>query len=459
MKRKKMSISTDFYDIFDIDGSGFLFNIYTSSLIKLDAQAKAKLLECKESNNLNVFSQSEYEILQKELFIVDESDERSRRLAIKNSCHTSKYKNSSVIKIDIALTNKCNFICPYCYEKKILNKNLATGDGCNEYIQKLKRYTLHSISSTTKTLEVVFYGGEPLLEKEFMTQINDAFVDISNSTGVEYKSVLITNGSLLDYNIINILKSHLDYIQITVDGMKETRNSRRTTSFKEDTFTKIIGNIKFLLANDIDVSIRINVDKSNAGSALDLLDFLHDSLGDGRYNSGTGKYNVDIARTSGFTASFSLNEYVPVYAKLAEKAFQRHQIDLTLSAPPLAAFCTAETQNANIVLDNFGNIYKCWDRVYEEHDICNTLDNILNGHPANLRSLDYIENVSLDAVNNGKCMECKYINHCGGFCPKIRMNIKDGETDNIYKDDMCKKYIYSMLKEKIKIYLKNADVL
>ncbi|MDR0557570.1 MAG: hypothetical protein LBG43_06865 [Treponema sp.] len=139
MKRKKMSISTDFYDIFDIDGSGFLFNIYTSSLIKPDAQAKANPLECGESNSLNVFSQSEYEVLQKELFIVDESGERPRRLSIKNSCHASKYKNSGVIKIDTALTNKRNFICPYCYEKKILNKNLAAGGDCDEYIQKLKR--------------------------------------------------------------------------------------------------------------------------------------------------------------------------------------------------------------------------------------------------------------------------------------------------------------------------------
>lgn len=60
----------------------------------------------------------------------------------------------------------------------------------------------------------------------------------------------------------------------------------------------------------------------------------------------------------------------------------------------LVAFCTAETQNANIVLDNFGNIYKCWDHVYEEHYICNNLDNILNGRLDNFRSLDYIENVS-----------------------------------------------------------------
>ncbi|MDR2773871.1 MAG: hypothetical protein LBC19_03850 [Tannerella sp.] len=92
-----MNILTDFHDIFDIDESSYLFNIYTSSLIKLDAQAKVKLLECKKSNSLNVFSQSEYEILQKELFIIDESDERSRCLVIKNSYHTSKYKDSSVI--------------------------------------------------------------------------------------------------------------------------------------------------------------------------------------------------------------------------------------------------------------------------------------------------------------------------------------------------------------------------
>jgi uncharacterized protein len=121
---------------------------------------------------------------------VNESYERSRYLVIKNNCHTSKYKNSSVIKIDIAMTNKCNFICPYCYEKKIVNKNLTIGNDCNEYIQKLKKYTLNSISSATKTLEVVFYGGEPLLEKEIMTNINNAFIDINNSTGVEYKSVI-----------------------------------------------------------------------------------------------------------------------------------------------------------------------------------------------------------------------------------------------------------------------------
>ncbi|MDR0557569.1 MAG: hypothetical protein LBG43_06860 [Treponema sp.] len=108
-----------------------------------------------------------------------------------------------------------------------------------------------------------------MVEKEFMTKINGAFVDISDSTGVEYKSVLMTNGSSLDSDIVDTLKANLDYIQIAADGMKETQ---------------IIDNIKFLPANDVDASIRINADKSNAGSALDSLDFLYDSLCDGRYN-------------------------------------------------------------------------------------------------------------------------------------------------------------------------------
>jgi hypothetical protein len=32
---------------------------------------------------------------------------------------------------------------------------------------------------------------------------------------------------------------------------------------------------------------------------------------------------------------------------------------------------------------------------------------------------------------------------------------KNGKIDNIFKDDFCKKFVYSILKEKIKIYLKN----
>ena len=64
-------------------------------------------------------------------------------------------------------------------------------------------------------------------------------------------------------------------------------------------------------------------------------------------------------------------------------------------------------------------------------------------------TLDFIENLSLENVNNKECFKCKYCKYCQGLCPAIRRSILNGIEENIYKDDLCKKIIRERLENEI----------
>ena len=171
-----------------------------------------------------------------------------------------------VTSFKILTTTDCNARCFYCYESGIKkhDMSLETADKVVEYIIK---------KSGKKKVTLAWFGGEPLMG----TEVIDRICSSVKEAGMEYISVMTSNGYLFDDEMIIRAKErwHLNNIQITLDGTEEVYN--RVKAYKdakdnESPFRRVMGNIKDLAGAGVRVNIRLNLTKENFGDLKKLLD-------------------------------------------------------------------------------------------------------------------------------------------------------------------------------------------
>ena len=447
---------TKYMELFYIDNNCYLFNLNNGALLELDNNLVSIINKNKnvEKLSLDGVCKDYISILQQQEFIVDDDYDKKQVLKNKITYSISKYnKEKDTLKIDFALTRKCNFNCPYCFEKENLSNtkenttNLLkkTGESIYEYIDKLTN------NGVIKLVNIVFYGGEPTIEKTFVIDFINKVQKMLETKKVQFKYVFVTNGYLFDKSFTNKLdNTSCKFVQITIDGEKSFHNNRRTNNLKINTFDTIIENINNLLKNKFYVVIRLNVDRTNFVSVKNFLLNIEDLIDKKFY----GTYlNVDVARVFGSKDSYNLYEYEKYREILVDIALSKNLMSSNISSQPLTTFCVAETLGNDIVVDFYGNIYRCWNNVFDDDYKINNINNILKKNCDNLdfspATLDFVEKYSLNNVNNKYCFECKYCKYCQGLCPAVRKNILLANEKNIYVKRICQKIINRRLRQLI----------
>ena len=139
----------------------------------------------------------------------------------------------SPLCIDLELASVCDLACPHCYRQtmatpdKIMNKKLA--------------FKLIDQAAELKVPSMKFnWRGEPLLNPAIFEIINYA-----KSSGV-LETIINTNATELDEEASKkIIKSGLDLMIYSFDGgTKSSYEKMRPGRFKENTFNKVINNIR-----------------------------------------------------------------------------------------------------------------------------------------------------------------------------------------------------------------------
>lgn len=445
---------TDYASFFEIKGEKYLFHTQNCSLIHLDKKTYEILI----NNSVDKLNDHSIDILKTNNFLKKDKEYKY----IRNKYLNNKYKDSSSLKIDIAVTNNCNFNCSYCFEKKQKTFNKSIDIKTKRiFKEKLCNYVFHKIiSKNIKNITIVWYGGEPLIEDNYIIDINKIMESMTKKHNVKYEFIIISNGYLIDDNFIeNFKNSNIKYIQITLDGTENIHDKRRKLLNEKSSYKTILNNVELLLSNKIETVIRINIDKENYISAENFIYHLYNIFGV-KY---VGKYLfLDIARVFGSDNSLSNIEYNKIKNKLWKKC-----VDLGFVLPHLyndgiGVFCSAEADNSDIVVDIFGNIYKCWNYIFDKTKAYTSLHELEKWNyefiPDNNNRIKYVEEVSLLNINKGKCLECKYIMFCKGLCPDQRLKILEGEEENIYINNACVNIIENFIITNIEKLLEGANL-
>ena len=119
------------------------------------------------------------------------------------------------------LTHNCNLNCSYCYtgEKKDFSMT-------KEIVNKSIDFVLEeAIKTKAKKLNITFFGGEPLLEKQKIFHIINELNRRKRNLIINYQ--MSTNGLLLTEKTMKLLFEKRVYVSLSIDGTPEINDMNR----------------------------------------------------------------------------------------------------------------------------------------------------------------------------------------------------------------------------------------
>ncbi|EPR07637.1 Cys-rich peptide radical SAM maturase CcpM [Ruminiclostridium papyrosolvens] len=153
--------------------------------------------------------------------------------------------NNKVKMITLQITKQCNLRCKYC----VYSGNYENRDHSNEKmtLETAKKgidfYIEHSKDNENGLL--AFYGGEPLLEFEFIKNCIEYFEERAEGKNIHLN--LTTNATLLTEEIVNYFQKHNVHLLISLDGPSEVHNKNRVYGYDDrGTFEKVMENLEMI---------------------------------------------------------------------------------------------------------------------------------------------------------------------------------------------------------------------
>lgn len=170
------------------------------------------------------------------------------------------------------LTSDCNFRCSYCYQSGILQRGKRMRYKTVILILQWLKEQLTAV--TPQMFEIHLYGGEPLLNPSALRSLLIGSRKICSMLGIRFGAYITTNGYLLTPGMAEDLVSlGVGTALISLDGPMQVHNKRRCLVNGKGSFRRILDNI-VLSTRELNICVRINIDKQNAGSVADLLKIL-----------------------------------------------------------------------------------------------------------------------------------------------------------------------------------------
>jgi radical SAM protein with 4Fe4S-binding SPASM domain len=311
------------------------------------------------------------------------------------------YQYSAPLRMDLALTFRCQNDCVHCYAGGPHETTELTTVQWKSVIDKLSEIGVFILT---------FTGGEPTLRED----LPELLLYAQNKGMV---TGLISNGQILnDKAFVGVLEnSGLDFVQITLESHKPQIHDLMTG--KKGSWKETVKGIQNAVQSEIYVSTNTTLSKHNAADFLTTIDYIK-GLGVDAFGCNSLIYSGKASSASEEFA-LSIEELNILLPKIRDKAhliglkflwytptqychFDPVQMGLGVKS------CTAAMINACVGPN--GDVYPC--QSYFE-----SLGNILTApwdkiwhHPLaeKLRSREYVE---------GKCKDCSQLQVCGGGCP------------------------------------------
>lgn len=408
------------YNIFIENGNNVLaYNSRTSALAEVSYPKYDTILKILENPNNECDEKLKQDLFYGGFLIQDDFDELA---SIRHDMYRARF-STEILQLTIAPTADCNFRCPYCYEKDVLENKVMTDD-----IEAKIISFINSKINSIHTLSITWYGGEPLLESKRIDHMSQQIIEMCDKHGVNFDAGIITNGYLLTpKNFLMLVKNKVKTIQITLDGTEETHDKRRYLKDGGKTFSKIVDNLYSLVNTYKEkkgelprINIRINADQNNQEEAFELLKYIS--------NSPLSKFiALDIAAVyDPLDVEHSYTLTFEDYNKLKDDFMdicraEGFQISNTLYYPKrINSVCVCDRINSGVIGPD-GSIYKCWEEI---GDINACIDQVGNNTVLNLPER-YYDYMLFDPTLSEQCSNCNILPVCmGGGCPLRRSRDK-----------------------------------
>jgi uncharacterized protein len=395
---------------FDRGDKWLIYNAYTNKAIIINKE----LFNVPEMIDDNVLNS-----LKKDFFILPDS---FNELEIIRQILSKKIHDKfSVVYIP---TFKCNLKCDYCYQQY----NNYHNENSISYYDVVK-WIANNISINTKEVNIQFYGGEPLLEKELIFNFLDK---LGVEIGKEKLCIcMCTNGFYLTKEFLFTLerKCRISEIQLTVHDFDKNPNNYHMT---------VIKNIReIILENKWILTLKFDINCENGNKILDFLLLLNIKVG----------YSITIAPIldCGSHSAIKLCEEDNMAIILD---IQRQLIDMDYKVNKRNSYiCHLLINPDAFVIDPQGYIYKCDSMAgTKEFAIGSIREYKVNSSLINLK-----ETYLLDLWNQpDECFECDVMPMCMGNC-RYRNKFNSRNAKVCYRE-MIKSQLLEEIEKKDRYY-------
>ena len=374
--------------------------------------------------------------------------------------------------ITVQLSQDCNLRCGYCpysvqglYENRNHNSKSISWETLRSGID----FLLNN-SSEVDELNISFYGGEPLLEKQMIYDSIDYINSKITSKRISYN--VTTNGTLLDLEFIQKIMNHNFMITVSLDGSKEDHDRNRKYVNGKGSFNSVVANISKIKERypKMYERIRFNTVLSPESNFSETFNFFRTSnlctFSNTNFNTLSTNYTTEIFE---YNQSFfeernyqTLKANLILLKKLKNEniADHKNEIELIFAYKEILStnnylFSKAHPGGTcvpglkKLFMDVNGSFFPC-ERIDENSKLMN-LGNVRDG--LDVSKVKKVMNIG--SVSEGECKECWAFHLCS-ICPAMiddginnqySKELKMSKCDQVRESALNKLKDYVMLKE------------
>lgn len=403
----------------------FLYNSFTDNRVAIEEdniKLEDLFFKIREKFALNNEEQEAADSLKDLGYLLDDEVDEKK---VFNEWFEAKVKEQTdYLQITIVTTMACNLRCTYCFEKEQLQNVKMTPEVSEKVIAWLKT----RIEQTQcKKLNLVYFGGEPLINVPAIRQIGSAMQSFCQQKNVAFNSGAITNGVLLTPKLVDELKTYgLSWVKITFDGDQETHDKMRIYKGGRGTFDQIFNNLE-AIAGKIKIKVHGNFNEETADSFNALLK---------RLQTAKFRHDLESVRFKPILPEMTNTPNQPMGSSCKQCIYTDKEIkqmlglhDATLKSgfdvvDPINLGPCEFYQRHGATIGVSGKIYKCA-----------AFTGMANTHIGDVSSQAYnkLGESFLKVSNpfeNPKCQHCNFPPICGGGCRANSFN-QTGTADTI----------------------------
>lgn len=243
-----------------------VYNTATRSIVLADSE----VIDSLKRNALDEVGEGDVSRLKQAGVIVDSDLDEVARMEY--SIAQTKYGRMRALSMFVCFTSQCNLHCVYCFQD---HRASVAALGQRE-LQSLLRFVDREVEERAlRRLNVVFFGGEPLMNREMVTAAAEELTN-RKSEHLSIDMSLITNGTLLNGAVSRLLAEHVALVQVTLDGPKPIHDRRRPYRNGAGTYEVIMDNLAEAVELFRSVAVHCVVDSETAAFVPELLEDLEE---------------------------------------------------------------------------------------------------------------------------------------------------------------------------------------
>ncbi|MHB0998914.1 MAG: radical SAM protein [Armatimonadota bacterium] len=314
--------------------------------------------------------------------------------------------------LTLHLTARCNLRCRYCYASPHLG-----GDMTFDTAKAAVDLAVKSIDTEypDQSLGIIFFGGEPLLKRDLISDVMRYCHDIEADCGRMFHFKITTNGMLLDEDFLTDPLTSEVFVAFSHDGVQAAHNHNRVDAVGAGSFDVLGPKIDLLLKHKPYSPVMLVTTPDTVRHYADSVQYLFDK--GFRYLICSLDYGSEWQEKG-------IKELDRQYRRLAdwyyretmkEEKFYFSPFEVKISSHVFPGSCKAERcelGKRQISVAPNGRLYPCVQFVGDGLDETYAIGDVRSGVDEEARAHLY----AVNAEEKSSCADCAIRDRCNHYC-------------------------------------------